>query len=218
MQRITMGLATRSAIGALALCVALGAVVLDARTCLADGPEVFVFFKLLETAESGGNEPFTDGNAYWYGKGRFRGSPRVYDLKVTLPADRKFPGYGPHGKFIGMGYINPTRMTYELSRKGRVVRTIVFRGWASLVERNFFLHDGTVTPEAGWSGAFDCPPENAPPGFSFTHTYDRDNILMRGYILSKWTGTQVDPCGNVVPSMGPKLVVGRLVFPDDDDD
>ncbi|MCR9292802.1 MAG: hypothetical protein NXI32_08785 [bacterium] len=176
-------------------------------------PAAFVFYKLLETEAGGGDEPFTDGNAYWYGQGKFVGSPVVYDLKVTLPEDRKFPGFGKNGKFVGPGYINPTEMTYEISLDGVVIKTIVFKGWASPKEKTFFLHDGTVDPVEGWPGAFACLPTEIPSGFSFKHKFNKNNIQMFGTIKSVWMGQQRDPCGNVQPSAGPLLVEGTLVFP-----
>ncbi len=176
-------------------------------------PAAFVFFKVLETEAGGGDEPFTDGNAYWYGQGQFVGSPEIYDLKVTLPANRKFPGFGTNGDFFGPGYINPTEMTYEISLNGALVRTIVFKGWASPLEGWFFLHDGKVDPVEGWPGAFNCPPAPIPAGFSFKHKFNKNHIQMFGTIESIWKGVQEDPCGQLQPSAGPLYVEGIIIFP-----
>lgn len=196
----------------------------------------FNFYKLLETNPTG-PEPFTRNNkAYWYGAGSFNGSRKVYQVEVTLPFDRKFPGFGlnkgEHESFSGMGVITPTQMTYRLTRRNERPIEIVFKGGANLGTGHFFLHNGTVTPVAGWPGAYDCPvagvtlPNPAPSSFSFVHNYDlRRNITMTGKILPvpvifpnagmvPWVGTVANPCGGgVIPSRGPRYIEGAIAFP-----
>lgn len=207
---------------ALVACLALATVFITTSHIQADDgakskpakkqPSAFVFYKLLETADGGGNEPFTDGIAYWYGRGSFVGSRTIYDLKVTLPFNKKFPGFGKDGLPAPMN-INPTEMTYEISRNGKLVYTTTFAGWANLVDMTFFLHNGTVTPVEGWDNAYPtnaCP--TAPPsGFSFTHTYSNANVRMYGLIKSIWSGAP-NACNPLGPK-GPKLVCGIIVIP-----
>ncbi len=218
-------LSFRSGVGFAAIAVLwlMAFVVTDPKPCQAEGqsrhgshkqkpPVVFVFYKLLETNETGGPEPFSDGFAYWYGKGTFIGSRKVYDLKVTLPFDKKFPGFGKNGQPAPMN-ITPTEMTYEISRNGKLVSQTTFTGWANLADSSFFLHDGNVSPREGWPNAYPpkaCP-NPAPSGFSFTHSYSNANVRMYGVIKSIWAGAP-NPCTST-GARGPKFVCGVVVFP-----
>lgn len=209
---------------------------IDSTPCQADekSTHVFCFYKQLQTQATNGPEPFTDGNAYWFGEGYFlNGSQKVYQLQVTLPFDRKFPGFGlnkgDHQSFGPTpGVITPTHMTYKLTRRNEKPIEIVFKGGANLNTGAFFLHDGTVTPEEGWPGAYACPlvgvnlPNPAPPNFKFIHRYDlNENITMDGSILADpyvgqaiWSGLVDNPCGgNPLPSAGPRYIEGKVNFP-----
>ena len=101
----------------------------------AQQPEVFSFFQKLEVSP----EPFTDGYAYWSGKGKFAGSKAVFDLDVKLYTDDKSPN-DP-----APGLITLTKITYTISSKGTLVKEVELAGTVNLNNRTMYLVGDNVS-------------------------------------------------------------------------
>jgi hypothetical protein len=165
-------------------CLIAASFCMSSSSCQAGQAQVFRFFKKLEVNPT----PFTDGYAYWYGKGKFDGSQDVYDVEVILKATDKLANNPEPGT------ITPLKMTYIISRNGAEVFRDDFTGIADLNNKTFFLHNGTATPI---DGKYLYPESHLPLG----------PVQMQGVIKSIWT---LQPSK---AARGPMVVHGVLTIP-----